>query len=81
VSAIDWRVSESTSVPTVSVIMATYNWSDALRCAVQSILLQSLREMEIIVVGDAYTDDSRAITDSFSNPRIRWINLDQHHGH
>ena len=80
-SAIDWRVSESTSVPTVSVIIATYNWSDALRCALQSVLLQTLREIEIIIVGDACTDDSRAVANSFSDPRIHWINLDQHHGH
>ena len=67
--------------PRVSVIIPTYNWSAALRCAIESVLLQTMREFEIIVVGDACSDDSEAVVASFGDARIRWINCATHFGH
>lgn len=45
-------------VPAVSVIIPTYNWSTALACAVRSVLLQTMQDFEILVVGNGCTDDS-----------------------
>lgn len=70
----------SDAVPQASVIIATYNWSAALACAITSALRQSLRDFEILVIGDACTDDSAAVVSAFSDPRIEWINLDANSG-
>jgi glycosyltransferase involved in cell wall biosynthesis len=78
---VDAGTADPASPPAVSVIIATYNWSAALRCAIQSARLQTLADIEIIVVGDACTDDSEAVAASFDDPRIRWINLPENCGH
>jgi glycosyltransferase involved in cell wall biosynthesis len=66
--------------PAISVIIATYNWSAALRCAVRSVLLQTLQDFEILVVGDGCTDDTEAVVADFKDPRIRWHNLETNWG-
>ena len=65
--------------PTVSVIIAAYNWSAALKLAVDSVLLQTFLDYEILVVGDCCTDDSQAVVEGFEDPRLRWFNLPVHH--
>ena len=67
-------------VPTVSVIIATYNWSSVLRFAIESALQQTWRDFELLVVGDACTDDSAEVAASFGDPRIRWHNLPENSG-
>jgi glycosyltransferase involved in cell wall biosynthesis len=66
--------------PLVSVVLATYNWSNVLRHAVRSVLWQTHRKLELIVVGDACTDDSEAVVASFADPRVRWVNLTENTG-
>src|SRR5581483_3163283 len=68
------------SAPAVSIVVATYNWSSALRCALRSIQLQSVRDFEVLVVGDGCTDDSETVVRSFEDPRFRWANLPRNHG-
>ena len=66
--------------PTVSIIISTYNWSSVLRFAIASVLAQTFRSFELIVVGDCCTDDSEAVVESFSDPRIQWYNLTENAG-
>jgi len=66
--------------PHVSIVIATYNWSSALRCAIDSALLQTFDDFEILVVGDGCTDDSREVALSFGDPRVRWMNLPTNSG-
>lgn len=61
--------------PAVSVIIATYNRSQPLRHAIRSVCHSSFTDWEIIVVGDACTDDTAEIVSSFNNPRICFVNL------
>ncbi len=61
-------------VPMVSVIMATYNCSNTLQFAIESVLLQQYTNFEIWVIGDCCTDDSAAVVLSFNDPRINWYN-------
>jgi hypothetical protein len=61
--------------PRVSVILAAYNWSEVLRYAIASALRQSFEDFELLVIGDACTDDSAAVAASFGDPRVRWHNL------
>jgi hypothetical protein len=60
--------------PLISVVTATYNWSEVLRWAIRSVRAQSYPRWEMIVVGDACTDDSGEVVASFDDPRIRWHN-------
>lgn len=68
------------SRPAITVVIPTYNWSSALRCAIQSVLLQTEQNFEIMVVGDGCTDDSAQAVASFGDARIRWHNLDRNYG-
>jgi hypothetical protein len=69
------------AAPLVSVIIATYNYSSVLRCAIQSVLGQTFRDFEILVMGDGCTDDSEAVTASFGDARICWHNLPRNSGY
>jgi glycosyltransferase involved in cell wall biosynthesis len=66
--------------PLVSVVIATYNWSSVLRHAIRSALWQTYPALEVIVVGDACTDDSEEVVRSFGDARIRWDNLPRNSG-
>jgi glycosyltransferase involved in cell wall biosynthesis len=66
--------------PLISVIIPTYNWSNVLKLAISTVLWQTYQNFEIIVVGDACTDDSEEIVKSFNDPRIKWHNLDKNYG-
>lgn len=70
----------SPAPPTVSVIMAAYNRSNVLRYAVSSVIWQTFRDWELIVVDDASTDDTGEVVASFCDPRIRYHKLDKNIG-
>jgi hypothetical protein len=59
--------------PLVSVVMSVYNGERFLREALDSILKQSFREFDFIVIDDGSTDGSGAILRSYqlSDPRLR----------
>ena len=67
--------------PRVTVIIATYNWSTVLPFAIDSVLGQTLDDLELLVVGDGCTDDSEQVVRAINDPRIRWINLPENTGH
>lgn len=57
--------------PAVSVILPVHNAGPYLHRAIASILEQSFRELELIVIDDGSTDGSGAVIASFTDPRIR----------
>jgi glycosyltransferase involved in cell wall biosynthesis len=63
--------SEIKPMPRVSVVMAVYNAADYLGEAIASVLSQTWRDFELIVVDDASTDSSSAILDRVADPRLR----------
>lgn len=62
------------SKPTLSVLMPVYNGRDYLRPAIESILTQTFRDFELIIVNDGSADDSRSIIEGYRDPRIILIN-------
>jgi glycosyltransferase involved in cell wall biosynthesis len=60
--------------PLVSVIMPVYNGEQFLVESINSILSQSLKNFEFIIINDGSTDGTLNITESFSDPRIKLIN-------
>ena len=63
-------------MPSVSVIIATRNRLDMLRAAVASVLCQSLRDLELIVVDDASDDGTTEWLAAQADPRIRAMRTD-----
>lgn len=59
--------------PKISVIIPVYNTEEFIREALQSIVDQTLRDIEIIVVNDGSTDNSLAIIEQMAaqDPRIK----------
>jgi glycosyltransferase involved in cell wall biosynthesis len=64
----------------VSVILPVHNRADVLGRAIESVIDQSLKEWELIVVDDGSTDDSVAVAKSFADPRIEIIELGTNRG-
>ncbi len=61
------------NTPKVTVLMPVYDAAKYLREAIDSILAQSFRNFEFLVIDDGSTDDSRAIIESYEDPRIRVV--------
>ncbi len=61
--------------PQVSVLMSTYNCGQYVADAVQSILGQTFRDFEFLIVDDASTDNTWDVLQSVNDQRIRlWRN-------
>lgn len=59
--------------PTVSVIIPTYNREKFIGAAVKSVLDQTFKDFEIIVVDDGSTDGTADVVKEFSSEKIRYI--------
>jgi hypothetical protein len=70
------------SCPAISVVIATYNRSRALAHAIESVLGQTFTDWELIVVGDACTDDTAEVVARYveADPRVRFVNLERNWG-
>jgi len=58
--------------PLVSVIIAVFNGEQYLREAIESVLSQSYRSIDIVVVDDGSTDNSARVAKSFT-PQVRYV--------
>ena len=66
--------------PLVTVVIAAYNRSEVLRHALASAIRQTYPRLEILVIGDACTDDSEQVVAAAGDARVRWINLERNSG-
>jgi len=62
--------------PLVSVVIPTRNRAELLAAAVRSVLDQTYRNFELIIVDDASEDGTREMVARLSDPRIRYIRHD-----
>jgi len=58
--------------PRVSIVTATFNRSRVLRHTIASVVAQRFTDWELLVVGDACTDDTEAVVAGFGDPRVRY---------
>lgn len=63
------------TTPLVSIITATYNRSNVLAFALESVRWQTYQHWELWVIGDACTDDTEQVVAFFRDPRIHFVNL------
>jgi glycosyltransferase involved in cell wall biosynthesis len=63
------------TMPVVTVVISTWNRGALLLPTLKSVLQQSFKDFEIIIVGDGCTDDTEEVIAPFLNDRVRWINL------
>ncbi len=62
--------------PLVSIVLPTYNRAAVLPHAIASVLAQNYQHFELIIVDDNSPDETRAVVDSFQDPRIRYVKND-----
>ncbi len=66
--------------PLVSVVMPLHNAGPFVREAVGSVLAQTYRDFELLIVDDASTDDGAAVVASFQDARIRLVREPEQRG-
>jgi len=59
--------------PKVTVLLPVFNGAKYLTQAVDSILGQSFRDFEFLVIDDGSTDDSSRLVEAYGDPRLRFI--------
>lgn len=57
----------------VTVLMPVYNASTHLREAIDSILNQTFKNFELLIINDGSTDNSEQIIQSYNDSRIRYV--------
>ncbi len=60
-------------IPTVSVIITTYNRADLLPRAINSVLNQTYKDFELIIVDDGSTDNTKEIVEDFQQKDSRIV--------
>jgi len=59
--------------PIVSVIIPTYNRTKLLERAVNSVLRQTYKELELIIVNDSSKDETEKVIKKYADDRIKYI--------
>jgi glycosyltransferase involved in cell wall biosynthesis len=63
------------SSPVISIVIPTYNHAKFLRTALDSIIVQSIPDWEVIVVNNYSQDDTVSLVNSYKDPRIKLVNF------
>ncbi|QWR77237.1 glycosyltransferase [Candidatus Magnetomonas plexicatena] len=61
-----------TNRPEISVVMPAYNHEMYVADAIESVLLQSFKNFELIIVNDGSTDGTEDVIKKYNDPRIRY---------
>jgi glycosyltransferase involved in cell wall biosynthesis len=67
-------------LPIVSVVISTYNRQEKLERAIHSVLTQSFKEIEVIIVDNASTDNTTLKVANFKDERIVYIRHEANKG-
>lgn len=73
-------ISSSPKHPKVTVLMPVFNGERYLRPAIDSILNQTFRDFEFLIINDGSTDSSEHIISSCGDPRIRLVRNEKNLG-
>lgn len=59
----------------ITIVLATYNRPESLRVAIRSVLLQTMPDWRLLVIGDACDERTAAVVGAFADKRISYVNL------
>lgn len=66
--------------PNVSIIMPSYNTASFIAASIASVLAQTYKSWELIIVDDCSTDNTDEVVSHFQDTRIRYLKNDKHSG-
>ncbi len=66
--------------PLVTVIIPTHNREKLIKRAINSVLNQTYQNLEILVIDDASTDNTRQVVEKYEDKRINFIQLAENKG-
>ena len=64
----------------ISVIIPSYNRANTIKRSLESVLNQTYKDIEVIIVDDCSTDSTRQIIESYDDERIRYVKNDTNSG-
>jgi glycosyltransferase involved in cell wall biosynthesis len=64
---------EHPTLPPVSVVIPAYNYAHYLPQAIASVLAQTHSTLELLIVDDGSTDNTRAVVAAMADPRLRYL--------
>jgi glycosyltransferase involved in cell wall biosynthesis len=67
-------------MPKISVIIPTYNRAQLIGRAILSVLAQTYKDFELVIVDDGSTDNTEEIVGSFDDTRIKFIRQNENKG-
>lgn len=67
------KIENPDKLPEISIIMPTYNRANLISRAIKSVLNQTFKNIELIIVDDASTDNTEDVVRSFNDKRIIYI--------
>jgi glycosyltransferase involved in cell wall biosynthesis len=67
-------------MPKISVVIASYNHEKYVRAAIESVLAQSFRDLEILVTDDGSVDRTVAEVQAIADPRLSLVALPRNGG-
>lgn len=67
--------------PIVSVCIPNYEGAEFIGTAIESVLTQSFKDFELIIIDDDSADDTEAIVGKYNDPRIRFLRNERNLGH
>lgn len=68
------------AIPNISIILPVYNRQHTIARAIQSVLCQTYKHFELIIVDDASTDQTESVVSSFRDSRICYLSHDRTKG-
>lgn len=77
-----WKIESYFKKPTVSVVMSTYNRASALPNAIESILEQTMPDLEFIIIDDGSKDNTAEVIEKYAqkDPRIVFLKNKENKG-
>jgi glycosyltransferase involved in cell wall biosynthesis len=73
-------MTHTTTAPTISIVLPTYNRAHLLERAIRSALTQTFDDWELLIVDDGSTDRTEEVVRSYHDPRFRYIRRDRNYG-
>jgi GT2 family glycosyltransferase len=67
-------------MPVVSVVLPTYNRTESLNRAIESVLNQRFEDFELLVVDDGSTENTKAIVEEFDDERLVYFEHEVNRG-